>query len=252
MPHSNSVAAQAAAILAVRRRAGEPGPRLPEPLRPLDIDAALAIQASVTEQLGERIAAWKCGTPVEDRVVLAPIHAGTVHAASPCPVWAREGQVRIEPEIAFILGHDLPARDASYTPAEIDAAVARVHIALELIDSRYADPAAASAMEHLADGLLNQGLFIGPQVGGTPGSMAIRIGIEGDKDIDLDGRHPNADPRLPLYWLAEFLRSKGQGLQAGQAVITGSYAGTLAVPAGKDITVRFDDLGTLAVRLTWR
>lgn len=254
MSNASSPVVSAATILAARRKNGEHGARLPESCRPLDIDTALAVQAAVTNLLGERIGAWKCGMPAEGRVVASPIHAGTIHTASPCPAWAHAGQVQVEPELAFILGHDLPARDLPYTPAEVDAAIARTHLALELIDSRYSDPAAASFSENLADGLLNQGLFIGPQVDDeqacTTGTMAIRVTHADGREIDLDGRHPNADPRAPLYWLAEFLRCKGQGLQAGQAVITGSYAGTFSVPAEQDIAIQYGTLGMLKVHFT--
>lgn len=254
MSSASSPIASAATILATRRKNGEQGARLPESCRPLDIDTALAVQSAVTQQLGERIGAWKCGMPAEGRVVAAPIHAGTIHTASPCPAWARAGQVQVEPELAFILGRDLPARELPYTSAEVDAAIARTHLALELIGSRYNDPASASFSENLADGLLNQGLFIGPQVDGdqarTTGTMAIRVTHDDGREIELDGRHPNADPRAPLYWLAEFWRSKGQGLQAGQAVITGSYAGTFSVPAEQDIAIRYGELGVLKVHFT--
>lgn len=246
----------AATILAERRGSGEQGPRLPESCRPLQVDTALAIQAAVTEQLGDRIGAWKCGMPAEGRVVLAPIYAGTIHAANPCPAWAHAGQVRVEPELAFILGRDLPARDAPYTPSDVDAAIARTHLALELIDSRYSDPADATFVENLADGLLNQGLFIGPQVDSdqarTTGTMSIRISPETGQEVQLEGQHPNADPRAPLYWLAEFLRSKGQGLQAGQAVITGSYAGSFDVPVDRQIAIQYGSLGVLTVRFAQR
>ena len=251
MTQAHSIVAPAASILANRRRSGEHGPRLPESLRPLDVDTALAIQAHVTEQLGARIGGWKCGVPMESRVIVAPIHGNTIQRASPCPVWASAGQVRVEPEIAFVLGHDLPAREAAYTPADVDAAIGRTCLALELIGSRYTDPADVSFEEHLADSLLNQGLLVGPEIkASAPGRMPIRIRLEEGRDIDLDGQHPNTDPRAPLYWLAEFLRSRGQGLRAGQAVITGSYAGSVDLPVGQAISIQFGDLGRIAVRFT--
>ena len=249
-------ASTAAGILAARRKSGHQGPRLPESCRPSTLGAAMAIQAAVTVQLDEAIGAWKCGLPTVDRVVLAPIYAGAIHTAAPCAVWLRAGQARVEPELAFILGHDLPARDVPYTPAEVDAAIVRTHLALELIDSRYLDPDAASFAENLADGLLNQGLFLGPQVDpehARAGSdMTITIEHADGTESRLEGRHPNGDPRAPLHWLAEYLRSTGRGLQAGQAVITGSYAGSIALPAEKDITIRYGALGMLRARFTQR
>jgi len=252
MSQAPSLIADAARILAARRKGSEHGPRLPEACRPIDVDSALAMQAAVTEQLGESIGGWKCGTPIEHGVIIAPIHAGTVRSGSPCTVVTTDGQIRVEPELAFILGHDLPARDEPYSPHDVDAAIVRTHLALELIGSRYSNPAEAGFLENLADGLLNQGLFIGPQVDREKAyaacTMAIHVCHETGEERILDGRHPNADPRAPLYWLAEFLRSKGNGLKAGQAVITGSYAGSVDVPAGKDITIRYGELGVLTVR----
>ncbi|HJV81939.1 2-keto-4-pentenoate hydratase [Noviherbaspirillum sp.] len=256
MSQNSSPVSSAASILAARRRNADQGPRLPDACRPLDVDTALAIQAGVTEQLDVAVRAWKCGTPSEDRVAIAPIYAVAVQSAGDCRAIVRAGHVRVEPELAFILGKNLPARDAAYTPAEVDAAIAETRLALELIDSRYSDPAGASFAEHLADGLLNQGLFIGRTVDGgkarTASTMPIRVTLESGHETLLDGRHPNADPRAPLYWLAEFLRSRGTGLQAGQAVITGSYAGSFDLPVGQETTIRFGELGDLTVRFSQR
>jgi 2-keto-4-pentenoate hydratase len=254
-PFSSSVTA-AATLLAARRKTGEQGPRLPESCRPSNIDTALAIQAAVSEQLGERIGAWKCGISTSSPVVMAPIHAGTIHCGEACSAWAHEGKVRIEPELAFILGHDLPAREIPYTPVDVDAAIARTHLALELIDSRYVDPLDVGILDNLADGLLNQGLFIGPEVDAAQaaltGAMPICIQYETGEEIQLEGRHPNTHPRAPLYWLAEFLRSQGRDLRAGQAIITGSYAGTFDIPADQRVVIRYGELGVLTVRITAR
>lgn len=256
MSQHSSPVASAASILASRRRNAEQGARLPESCRPLDVASALAIQSGVTEQLGIPVRAWKCGTPSEGRIVAAPIYAVTVQGAGDCPAIVRAGHVRVEPELAFILGKDLPARDAAYTPAEVDAAIAGTRLALELIDSRYSDPASVPFVENLADGLLNQGLFIGMAVDAekarTSASMPIRVTLETGEETLLDGRHPDAEPRAPLYWLAEFLRSKGIGLRAGQAVITGSYAGSFELPVGQAARIRYGDLGELTVCFSQR
>ena len=92
--------AAAAAILAERRLKGLAGPCLPSPLRPQTLDEAMAIQAAIVPLMGQRVAGWKCGTPGPDKLVVAPIYEGTVHRTSPCPVWAHDGDVRVEPELA--------------------------------------------------------------------------------------------------------------------------------------------------------
>jgi 2-keto-4-pentenoate hydratase len=260
MTASLSVAIDAARILVARRLSGEQGARLPERCRPTSLQDAFDIQRAVSALLGdargERVKAWKCALPAAERLVAAPIYARTVHAASPCPAWTRAGQVRVEPELAFVLGRDLPPRDAPYAPEEVDAAIASTHLALELIDSRYSpdDAAEASFAEKLADGLVNQGLFIGPAVDAETSRLAsdfdIRVRLADGGEAHHVGHHPNGLPRSPLYWLAEFLRSQGQGLLAGQAVITGSYAGSFTLPLGQDIAIQYGDLGSLSVHFT--
>ncbi len=251
---------RAARILAERRLAGQAGPPLPAELRPHTIAQALAIQRAVSPLMGDAIGGWKCGTPGPDKLVVAPIYASTIHRVGhghrPCSAWAHDGLVRIEPELAFVLGHDLPPRDQPYTPAEVDAAIAHTHLALELIDSRYEDGSELGFADKLADGLVNQGLFLGPDVDAAAAqhthAMRMGISIEGESDTERAGQHPDPLPRLPLYWLANHLCAQGPGLRAGQVVITGSYAGTFGVPVERDVSLRFGELGVLSVRLTAR
>ena len=257
-PHTLAAVQEAAAILAARRRQGLQGPCLPPGLRPQTLAQALAIQQAVTELMGDTVGGWKCGTPGPDKLVVAPIYSRTIYhdAAQACPVWAADGHVRVEPELAFVLGRDLPARAAAYEPAEVDAAIARTHLALELIDSRYSDTATLSFADKLADGLVNQGLFIGPEVDGARASqthvMPIAVQVPGLPEQVRAGQHPDPLPRLPLYWLVAHLSEQGVGLKAGQVVITGSYAGTFPLPVGPEVALRFGDLGDLTVRFEAR
>jgi 2-keto-4-pentenoate hydratase len=79
-------------------------------------------------------------------------------------------------------------------------------------------------------------------------TMPIKISCAGHTPQEFSGVHPAGNPRAPLYWLVEFLRNRGQGLRAGQAIITGSYAGSPDVPLHEDISVSFGQLGELHVR----
>src|ERR1700674_1922283 len=144
------------------RRAGE---CLPEACRPADVADALAIQERVRELLGAAIGGWKCSLPSAAReVAVAPIFASTITSNSPCTILPIEGKARIEPEIAFVIGRDLPPRATPYSDAEVRAAVRETRTVLELIGPRYADPAAVTYPEFLADNIANQGLFVGPVV----------------------------------------------------------------------------------------
>lgn len=235
--------ALAAQELVARRRAGRAGERLAEKIRPGNIEQALAVQAAVTELLcadeKDTVGAWKAGMPSakqgsqSERLVLAPIFARTIQTGSTVSMFASRAAAtsaavaRVEPEFAFFLARDLPARKRPYTAVEVRAAVGSVHLALELVGGRYAKPADCTFPEKLADALENQGLFIGPSVGRDHAFVASELTLTlTDKSgtRTLKGKHPTGDPAAPLYWLAEFLRSRGEGLRKGQAVVTGCYS----------------------------
>jgi len=150
-----------------------------------------------------------------------------------------------------VLAKDLPAREQPYTEADIDAAVGSVHAALEICASRYADPAACTIPEMLADGLVNNGLWLGPELT-APEAAAFELRWQAGEQAPQTAlaKHPNGHPRAPLYWLANFLRERGLGLKAGQAVITGSYAGVLTAPAGQSL--QFDYAGLARFEVEFR
>jgi len=251
---------KAAAILVERRQTGIQGNRLPQELRPGNAQQALSIQAAVSdlwcELEDDTIGGWKCLVSSEEKPIVGPIYTRTINSVAPVAIWpkpADKNLARIEPELAFFFGKDLPPRTEPYTPAEVDAAISRTHMALELIGCRYTDPSSCEFPEMLADGLVNQGLFIGPQVDNelarNAGEFAINV-RHGIEVSDHQGKHPNRNPRAPLYWLAEFLRSRGQGIIAGQAVITGSFAGVFEVPINANITLEYAGLGMMEVSFT--
>lgn len=246
---------QAAKTLVERRLTGAQGERLPEACRPTTLEDALAIQEAVSAQWcttrDDSIGGWKCLLPPTDKWIVGPIYTSTINTVPPLSLWAPTGRARIEPELVFIFGKDLPAREQPYTSEEVDSAILRTHMALELIHGRYRDPGSVAFPEMLADGLVNQGLFIGPEIDAeaarAAGEIVIKVSCASGEQGEHAGVHPNNSPRAPLYWLAEFLRSRGQGIVAGQAVITGSYAGVLDVPLDEDVTIEYVGLGRMTV-----
>ena len=161
----------------------------------------------------------------------------------------------IEPEIAFVLGRDLPAGTGRYDETELRSAIAETRLVLELLDSRYADAAAVTFAELLADQVSNQGLFVGPVLhdGLQRELSGFALAVETPTATlhRREGRHPDGHPLRPLLWLANFLacRAETGGLKAGAIVTTGSYAGALAVPIGTPLCVRFGALGEINLEL---
>lgn len=246
---------EAARTLIAARESGIAGPRLSADCRPQSMGQAFAVQQRTAELLQQtrqdRIAAWKSALPSPEKTVVAPIYASGTAYAEAGPIATRSGIVRIEPEIAFELAHDLPARDQPYTEAEIDAAIGSARLALEVLGCRYAAPEHASLPELLADHMFNQGLVLGPRIASpdaAPTSMTLTLLVDGAEVEQHPGFHPNEHPKAGLYWLANFLREQGLGLHAGQHVITGSYAGFLDVPANQNVELIYGDLGVLRLR----
>src|SRR5437773_4749344 len=130
--------------------------RLPEACRPLNNEDGLAIQQRVTELLHDKTGGWKCSLPRGENVFLAPLLASTIRSTSPFPLVATNGLARIEPEIAFVLGRDLPPRETEYTENEIRDAIADARLVIEILGSRCADPTSLPFAEFLADSIYNQ------------------------------------------------------------------------------------------------
>jgi 2-keto-4-pentenoate hydratase len=227
---------------------------MPAECRPADADSAIAIQNRVTQLLGETVGGWKASVPSKDRTVVGPIYARTIVFQGPdCPAFVEHGKTLIEPEIAFVMARGLPPRSVEYSEDEVRSAVRSAHLALELLASRYAESEELEFPEKLADGLSNFGLYLGPQLQDAHtrelGAFPVTISGASGMLVSKEGKHPDGHPLKPLHWLANFLSSRGQGLESGQAVTTGSYAGAIEVPAGEPLRITFGDLGQMAVEL---
>ncbi|QIR14091.1 fumarylacetoacetate hydrolase family protein [Shewanella aestuarii] len=228
-------------------------------IAPQSIDDAFYVQQQMIKLFGKEIAGWKCLVPQpNDQLIFAPILADAVVQQAACPMIAHrtteQSIALIEPEIAFVLGQDI-APNQQYTDAQIDAAMSGAFMALELIQLRFSQDYSASNLEKLADGLSNQGIYIGPEIDIQAVYQASEVSVEvtespagGDEQTQhFDGKHPCGLPQSPIYWLVNYLASKGVGLKKGQAIITGSYAGVVKVAMNTPVTIRYEGLGEFQV-----
>ena len=243
----NSAIEEAAQFLASARKSRRPGDRLPPELQPQETEAALAIQRRVGDLLGEPVRGWKCGAPSQGRTLAAPVFR--IYTGSQCPVAVFEGKASIEPEIAFVLARDLPARTAPYSEDEVRSAVGETRLAIEILGSRYARSKDATFLEKLADSLSNDSLYLGPLVRGGLSSELSAFPIRIDGVFEGQGRHPDGHPLAALLWLVNWLSSRGEGLRAGEAITTGSYAGALDAPASGPLHAVYGELGEISTEL---
>ncbi|MFJ4131497.1 2-keto-4-pentenoate hydratase [Pseudomonas cyclaminis] len=245
----------AAAALVRARLEGIRLASLPTPNLPTSLAQGFAIQQQVGPLAGKTVGGWKCALPPAGKWIVAPIYSDSIVQGELYRLAAETAQARIEPELACVIGHDLPARAEPYTVEQIVAAISDVHLALEVIDCRYADPHALSFEQLLADGLFNHGLVLGPRITllspeQMPSQLEITLSDATAQFLSIKGRHPDGDALLPIVWLANFLSTQGIGLRAGQVVITGSYAGVLDVPVNQPLHVRFGEAGSLSVHFS--
>ncbi|MDD8058267.1 fumarylacetoacetate hydrolase family protein [Shewanella metallivivens] len=217
-----------------------------------NIDQAITVQQKMAE-LNGHISGWKCLVPqANDQLIVAPIlqAAKRGQQCSIIPTFKSEQALAlIEPEIAFILGEDIePYRH--YSHQEIDSAISATHMALELIQHRFSRDSQPSYLQKLADGLSNQGVYIGPQIPKSVAYQASQVDIVVTANNDtqaFNGKHPCELPQLPVYWMINYLAQKGIKLSAGQAIITGSYCGVVNVPMATEISIEYKDIGQFTV-----
>jgi 2-keto-4-pentenoate hydratase len=178
---------RAAALLIEARRTHTPSD-LPEACRPRSLEEAYAIQEAVTAGLGETPVGWKIGATDAavralegfDEPVSGRLFAGHVHAApADLPAALFTTFRNCETEFALRLGRDLPPRPEPFGRGEVMAAIATLHPAMEVGDTRYRDRAAMGGIGVCAD-----------NSGGTEFVMA--DGIADWRDLDLPaGRWPS-------------------------------------------------------------
>jgi len=253
---SNQACVKAAQELLARRKGNIKGDLLADAIRPTSLDDALAIQFATVQESGKAIGGWKCLVPLNpEQMVVAPVLEGTVQQGAECLVQATQpGKTLIEPEIAFVLGQDLPARDNDYSEAEVDDAIASCHMALELMQRRYLPDDSRVFFDNLADCLFNQGIFVGPEITKQQAYQASTIDITFETTdesgetttTEYEGKHPNLSAHKAVYWLVNFMRERGVSFKKGQAIITGSYAGAIEVPINT-MGITYKDLGEYKV-----
>lgn len=248
----------AADELLLRRSDGRPAGLLPDSCRPVLLPDALAVQWLVARQYS-KVIGWKCGLPSVDangqlKIVLGPLYQSELQQGPQCQLWpSNKGLARVEPEYAYPLLADVEPGVAPLSDADVAALLGVPYLALELIQSRYQPDAGASYPDQLADGLFNQGLWLGPTLTGPEqASFDLTLTLAGQTPVTHAARHPNDNPRAPLCWLINFLRAQGIALEAGQLLITGSFAGVLELPFDADFRWQFGEEPAFQLRFCRR
>ncbi|MEV5879496.1 2-keto-4-pentenoate hydratase [Streptomyces sp. NPDC052101] len=169
-----------------------------------------------------------------------------LRADTPVPV-SRYCCPRVEVEVGFVLGDDLPGEGCS--PADVLAATERVVPALELIDSRIRDWRIAIA-DTIADNASSAGYVIGE--GRAPRELdlkAIDAWLTSGGELLAEGRSDAVlgDPAVSVAWLARTVARFGVPLKKGHVVLPGSCTRAVDVAAGQTFTAEFTGLGSVSL-----
>ncbi|MBL6599198.1 MAG: hydratase [Alphaproteobacteria bacterium] len=252
---------QAAELIWRCWRDGEVIVALPPDLRPSDRRDAYAIQAHYESFSGNPPVGWK---------IAATSEAGQKHIGVDGPVAGRLlaehvfedgatldfGHNRMavaEPEFAFRMAQDLGPRDDEYRVEEVLAAVASLHPAIEIPDSRFEPFERAGAAQLIADNACTHDFVLGaamPEAWRDIDLVTHKVtaAIEGGITHDGIGANVLGDPRVALTWIVNELSRFGMTMRADAVVTTGTCAVPLPVSAGDRVTVDYGVLGQVTMR----
>ena len=241
-PHSERIAAAADALVTARR-SRRPIPTLTSHWPDLSEADAYAIARATEAQLAEPRVGYKLGyTSAAMRaqmgveqpnygVLTAPtrvVHGGVLAMSELI-------HPLVEPEIAFVMAADVT--DAGQT----GAAVASVHAALEIVDTRY-EAYRFKAADNIADNSSAARFVIGPPMSLGPDCNLADVPVQLYVDGDLLGEGSGADalghPLTALTWLAHRLLADGTMLRAGDVVLTGGLTRAHAAQPGMRFSSR--------------
>lgn len=223
---------------------------LPARLVPPSAAVAYDVNVEVTRLLGWDRLGWKiAGTTqaVRDRLRIdTPIYGRTFRRfAMPSPATLELTGLLdplIECEFFVTLATALPVRDRPWTFDEVQAAVHSVHAGIEVAECRFPNANLPALPAVLADGAANGQYVYGDAITDWRSGLAeieVELQIDGKTRRTGAGREVMGDPLTPLLWLAETLRVRGIGLDAGEMISTGSTTGMLPVSSACEVKANF-------------
>lgn len=227
--------------------------------RPRTNEHGYAVQHAIEPLAGEAIG-WKiAATSLEGQanIGVGEPFAGRLYRdrmrESGCEIPIDSVRLKvIEPEIAFVVGEDLPPGRA--TAPNALAAVVRAHAGIEVPDTRLVDHVSHGAPSLIADNGCSGLYVLGPEITGWPDVQLDRapvaVTINGE-DVDRGtGANVLGDPSVAFLWLVRHLSAHGRGLRAGDIVSTGTVTAVVPVKAGDTVVARFGEHSSASVTFT--
>lgn len=235
---------------------------LPVDCRPGSLEDGYAIQDAMATRAGQAVIGWKIAATSaagQRHIGVTEPLAGRLFADFVLPdgaaVVAGPLQMRVvEAEFAFRMGRDLGSRTRGYELPEVCAAVADMHLAIEIPDARFQPFDSIGPAQIVADDAFASWFVLGPTVKAWAEldlpNQRVRVSRNGEPAAEGIGANALGDPRLALTWLANDRAKRGSGLKAGDVVTTGTCIKPLEIEAGDAIVAEFTGLGRVGVTFT--
>jgi 2-keto-4-pentenoate hydratase len=236
-------------LLLAHRQSGILIDSFPDDLVPADAAEAYRVQTETVTALGP-VGAWKVQpVPQSGEPFASPILASTVFPDGAALRLADFAGLAIEVEVAVTISRDLPTREGGYAAGEMREAIASVHVALEILASRFPDRTKIPPLVAIADLQNSGGVVLGPAVRAAelPDFAQQQMSLQFDgKEVQSTASGPATDNMLAaLAWLANHASARGLPLKKGDLVITGSRLGPISF-AGEQVFATAEGLGTVS------
>jgi 2-keto-4-pentenoate hydratase len=241
-------------------RDGQHAEAVPMPFRPKTRDDGYAVQALCEKHSAHPLFGWKIAATSEagqrhinvDGPLAGRLLRETVMPLGR-PVAIGANRMRVaEIEFAFRMGRSLIPRSEPYRMADVVDAVASLHLAVEIPDSRFTDFVEAGAAQIIADNACAHRFVLGPEVTANWRERDLPAHVVQGRTAQLvhDGRGANVlgDPRLALTWLANELSTLEIALREGEIVTTGTCVVPIPIAPGDVVTGDYGDFGTIEVQ----
>lgn len=229
-------------------------------LEPVDVDGAYAVQSLNTEywrKVGRRVVGRKIGLTAEavqkqlgvDQPDFGVLFEDMQIADGGALSAAKTLQPKAEAEVALVMARDFA--DSGATPESLADAVECAIAAIEIVDSRIADWKITFA-DTVADNGSSAFFVLGKERKSLRGLDLYTCGMA----LEVDGKVASlgagaaclGHPLAAAAWLARTLAARGEGLKAGDVVLTGALGPMVALKPGMRVRAKIGGLGEAQFR----
>ena len=241
---------KAAEYLLWSRRSGAAPRDLPGELQPADLEQGYQIQLETAKMRGEPVAGYKIGLTNPAAQQAAGVSAPIAGRLASSDIVRVEGMIRLAPqhlriveaELVFEIGRTLSESDMPVREQTIQGCVSAVYAGIELCNSRMsaADPPLPSIV---ADNSNADLLIVGEPLAEWQERLRAEIPVllarGSGEPVHGSSLRVLGSPLKAVLWLANWLISRGERLQAGALVASGSCTGMTEIARNDTVTAVF-------------